>query len=276
MAPVTPRQDAQDTDPAPLRRRLGRLPLVAALAALAAVALLAAACSKGSADGVSVRTATATPAASGSPSATAGGTGTATPSGTGSATPAADATQDPGTITTLDALVKQFGDPPDAGYARLKIPVLGVDGPVRSALVGSDAVMTAPYNPVEVTWYDLRLFPGMGGAPGSGGNAIFSGHVDYAAHVPYADNSYYRGPGIFSGLRLLSPGDIIEVDYNGQQLKYAVAWTKKLSESYNDWASIWSSDVSVDSITLYTCGGDFDFQTHSYSDRVVVRAERVS
>jgi hypothetical protein len=246
-----------------------------AIALVAFVALVTAACSSSSAGEVIVRTATPIPAVT----ATAAATATSTPTPTAIATVIADASATPTdseTITSLGALVKQFGDPPDSGYARIKIPVLGVDGPVRAALVGSDAVMTAPYNPVEVTWYDMRLFPGMGGAPGAGGNAIFSGHVDYAAHVPYAENSYYRGPGIFAGLRLLSPGDTIEIDYNGQQLKYSVTWNKQLGQGDSDWGSIWSSDVSVDSITLYTCGGDFDFQTREYSDRVVVRAERVS
>ncbi len=37
----------------------------------------------------------------------------------------------------------------------------------------------------------------------------------------------------------------------------------------------WSSDVLVDSVTLYTCGGVFDKATGEYPRRTVVRAERV-
>lgn len=249
-------------------KRFGRRGLAALVGAL--VIALGAGCG-----GENAATPTPTAAVTATPAPTRTPTPSRTPTATPTPTEDATATAEERTITSIQELVGEFGEPPSTGFARLRIPLLGVDGPVGASTVGESGVMSAPYNPVEVTWYDMRLWPGMGGAPGESGNAIFSGHVDYAAHIAYADGVYYRGKGIFGSLELLSPGDIVEVVYNGQVLKYAVAWQRDLSAIGDDWAPIWSNDVAVDSITLYTCGGDFDFQTRQYSHRVVVRAERM-
>lgn len=80
---------------------------------------------------------------------------------------------------------------------------------------------------------------------------------------------------MFFLLGLLSPGDVIEVDYNGETLRYAVSWRRQISAADGDWAAIWSDDVATDSITLVTCAGQFDSQTRKYLDRVVIRAERI-
>jgi sortase (surface protein transpeptidase) len=80
---------------------------------------------------------------------------------------------------------------------------------------------------------------------------------------------------VFGSVSRLTVGDIIEVDYDGITYAYRVRWTEQFGADYNNWGEIWSSDVPVDSITLYTCGGEFDRATRSYSDRFVVRAERI-
>ncbi len=185
----------------------------------------------------------------------------------------ADATR-PSQADSIKDLVAQYGEPPDATFARLKIPKLGIDAGVSPRVV-SGAVMPTPDGPENIAWYDMSAFPGLGGAPGAGHNAIFGAHVDFNNHVDYADR-HFIGPAIFFHLNVLVPGDIIEVDYQGQVLKYQVTWAKKYPSDWSDWASIWSGDVKVDSITLFTCGGTFDYDSHSYSDRFVVRAERVS
>jgi LPXTG-site transpeptidase (sortase) family protein len=157
----------------------------------------------------------------------------------------------------------------------MKIPVIGVDAPVGRFAVGNDGVMPAPADPVEVAWYDLSAFSGLGGLPGGGGNAIFAGHVDEFAHIPYAAHSLFRGKAVFGSLALLSPGDVIEIDYQGRTLRYAVASKQQVHANGADWRSILSSHVAVDTITLYTCTGDFNWSTREYSDRLVIRAERI-
>ncbi|MEX2229981.1 MAG: class F sortase [Dehalococcoidia bacterium] len=180
-------------------------------------------------------------------------------------------------IESLAAFESEFGEPPDSTFARIRIPLLGVETGVASRVVGAVGVMPEPSGPGEVAWYDMSLWPGMGGAPGEGRNAIFSGHVDYAAAVDYA-GVRYRGPGVFAHLQLLSPGDVIELEFGGETLRYAVTWKRQLSAASGatDWGEIWSDDVRRDAITLYTCGGDFDPDGRSYRDRGGVRAERVA
>ncbi len=200
-------------------------------------------------------------------------TGTTTPAD-GTATGLATAA--PGEeITSVADLVKRFGEPPDATFARIKIPVLGVDAPVARATVDANGDMPAATNPVEATWYDLSRYPALGGVPGEGGNAIIAGHVDYFAHIPYADGVLYRGKGVFGSLSLLSPGDVIEIDYQGKTLRYAVQWKQQVHANGGDWQQLFGSDTGGDAITLYTCTGDFSWTTREYSDRLVVRAQRV-
>jgi sortase (surface protein transpeptidase) len=152
--------------------------------------------------------------------------------------------------------------------------VLGVDAPLGQRFVDGTA-MPNPTGPSDVVWYDLSQWDGLGGVPGGGGNAIFSGHVDYFAPVAWAD-AVYRGRGVFFDLNVLSPGDIIEVEVGGDVLRYAVQWRQQVASGpEGNWASILSSDVPVDALTLITCGGDFDLSERSYQDRVVVRAHRV-
>ncbi|MDO9444377.1 MAG: class F sortase [Dehalococcoidia bacterium] len=235
---------------------------------VAALALLVSACGGGEAPEVVAATPTATE--------TASPTTTTTPTRTATSTPEAIPTEAPGAeiVRGLQEFVSEYGYPGDAAFARLRIPALGVDSLAGSRVVGSDGWMPAPGGPADVVWYDMSLWPGMGGAPGGGGNAIFSGHVNYAAYVPYADVNY-RGQGVFSQLGQLSAGDIIEVDYNGQTLRYGVVSVRDLAADGAGWAEVWSNRDGIDSITLYTCGGEFDTSTREYSHRIVVRAQRL-
>lgn len=115
-----------------------------------------------------------------------------------------------------------------------------------------------------------RLRRGIGG----GGNAVFSGHVDYADAVSWAGVDF-RGRGVFFSLALLSPGDVIEVEVGGERLRYTVQWQKQVDASDTGaWAEILSAQVEQDSITIITCGGQFNTATRSYLDRTVVRAVR--
>ena len=206
-------------------------------------------------------TATATPARTPSPP---------TPTPTPTAEPTAEP---PAVVGTIQDLAEDHGDPPDATMGRFRIPSLGVDAPLGTRFVGGNGVMPSPTGPADVVWYDLSEWTGLGGTPGGGSNAIFSGHVDYAAYVAYADVQF-RGPGVFFHLGLLSPGDVIEVVVNGETLTYAVEWRRQVSAIDADWAEIYRADLERDSITLITCGGDFDFISREYADRVVVRAVR--
>ncbi len=77
-------------------------------------------------------------------------------------------------------------------------------------------------------------------------------------------------------LRVLSAGDLIEVDVGGTTFRYVVKRRRVIAASdAPTWSEIWSADVERDSLTIVAMGGDFDFTTRSFVDRVVVRAERI-
>ena len=211
---------------------------------------------------------TATPTRTAPPTATAATpTTTATPTATGTATPTetATATPDPAATATPDvpiyfslpALHAAHGEAPDATLGRIRIPVIGVDAAVGQRFVSGDKMQ----NPT-----------GLGGAPGAGGNAVFSGHVDYVAPVPWAD-ARYHGEGVFRHLDLLAPGDVIEIEVGGVTLRYSVVWQRHVAADSST-GQILSADVDVDSITLITCGGEFNTTTRNYTERVIIRAER--
>jgi sortase (surface protein transpeptidase) len=176
------------------------------------------------------------------------------------------------TVKDLNELRATYGDPADATYGRLRIPAIGVDAPIGVRVVGEDGQMADPTGPSDVVWYDFQNMPGFGGVPGTGHNAIFAAHVDRAAYLDYAGVNYI-GPGVFYSLSDLDPGDLIELEIGGETLYYMVAWRQNVSTDA-EWGDYMTSEVDYDSITLITCGGAFDAETHGYTKRTLVRATR--
>lgn len=134
--------------------------------------------------------------------------------------------------------------------------------------------MPMPYGPADVAWYDWSGFEGLGGEPGAGGNAIFAGHVNFGAMVPYAGVRYH-GEGVFYRLGDLRAGDLVEVTRNGETHQYQVTWQRSLEADTADWAAVWTAHVPTDSVTLFTCTGQWDAVAREFSHRLVVRAERI-
>ena len=177
-------------------------------------------------------------------------------------------------MSSLDELRRLYGEAPDATLGRLRIPLLGVDAPLGQRYV--DQQMPNPTGPGDVVWYDFSEWDGLGGVPGGGGNAVFSGHVDYNAAIPWAQTTY-QGEGVFWDLNLLSPGDVIEG--RGRRQRAALrrdvdALGPPPTARTPSGVTILTGDVSTDSITLITCGGEFDPANKGYLDRFIVRAER--
>ena len=175
-------------------------------------------------------------------------------------------------MRSLDELHKQYGEPKDASYGRLRIPSIGVDAPMGVRKVGKDGVMHDPSGPGDVVWYDFEKTLGLGGAPGAGGNTVLAGHVDQNGMVEYA-GVRYTGPAVFFSLDQLGAGDAIEVTVAGKTWRYAVVWIRSVPVD-EAWEPLFSSKVLGDTITLVTCGGDFDYDTQEYTSRLVVRAVR--
>ena len=168
-----------------------------------------------------------------------------------------------GTFTTMNC-----GTGDGSAYPtglRLAIPKIGVNAPVNVRVIGADGAMGTPNGKDDVVWYDFGAFGGMGGFPGTpGANAMFSGHVDYHPHYE----------AVFWSLRDLVPGDEIDVYLlDGTLVRYAVQWSTWIGGSDN--FSNFATQTGFDALTIVTCTGTFNPDTHSYDNRLVVRAARI-
>jgi len=163
-------------------------------------------------------------------------------------------------------------DPPST-EGRVRIPSLAIDAPLTVRQVAADGTMPMPLGPVDVSWYDFGLHPGMGGVPAASGNTILSGHVDYVANVPYA-GIRYSGPAVFADLGRMRVGAAIEVVRGSATVAYRAVSVEVLPAEEADWLREFAA-TPVESLTLFTCTGEFNPRTFDYSNRVVVKAVRV-
>jgi LPXTG-site transpeptidase (sortase) family protein len=157
------------------------------------------------------------------------------------------------------------------------ISKFGIEAPLTYRKVPPSGVMPNPDGPDDVAYYDFSDFPNLGGAPGIGGNSIFAGHVDSGSKP--CDNGTVPPPceAVLWDLNLLEIGDIIEIHANGDVFKYEVTSNQPVSASLNDgtWDQIVSS-TEEETLTIITCGGDFNRETREYNNRQVVTAKRVT
>ncbi len=117
--------------------------------------------------------------------------------------------------------------------------------------------MVIPRNARDVAWLDN------GGFPGPMRNAILAGHRNYSG-----------ASGTFERLEHLEVGDEVRVTVDGELHRYRV-----------DWVDMYDPDTApvdellgptdVDSLTLVTCGGAFDYSVRHYTKRWVARAVAV-
>jgi LPXTG-site transpeptidase (sortase) family protein len=142
---------------------------------------------------------------------------------------------------------------------RITAPSIGVDAPIVIGGLDAAGVMDAPPDPVSVVWYDFSAHPG------SRGNVVLAGHVDY----------HNYGPAVFWKLRDLHVGDRVQVSLqDGSSYTYQVQ-----SLVYYDADSAPIQDIvggtQSETLTMITCGGEFNRKVAEYNKRLVVRATRL-
>jgi LPXTG-site transpeptidase (sortase) family protein len=143
---------------------------------------------------------------------------------------------------------------------RLVIPTLGVDAPIVAAARDARGNMAAPEGPREVDWYDFTA------RPGEPGNAVMAGHLNWR------DGTV----AVFAQLAKVAPGDPVQViEENGETLHYRVVSVEDIDAFTTDVSTVldWTAP---ESLTLITCSGQFVWTAASYSERTVVRAERIA
>ncbi len=149
----------------------------------------------------------------------------------------------------------------------LRVEKAGIDAAVQPLDI-IQGVMQNPSGPFVVGWYQQTA------KPGGDGNAVMAGHVDY----------WNVGAAVFWELppprQALSEGDsIVVTGSDGSEYTYAVEWQKlygldELTVETINGEIVGPTDSPT--LTLITCGGDFDPVSGQYTSRYVVRAKLVS
>jgi sortase (surface protein transpeptidase) len=171
----------------------------------------------------------------------------------------------PGPIVLTATRVAAPEPEPVEGVAPVELQVdsVGVDAPIELGAV-VDGAMQDPSGPWVVSWYDQL------GKIGEGGNVVLAGHVDY----------WNVGPAVFWDVRDLPAGDVIRVvGEDGKNYEYAVQWTQPYMAEELTPEVIQKDivgDTGEETLTLITCGGEFNPDTGEYNERWVVRANLIS
>jgi len=188
------------------------------------------------------------------------------------AQPTAEATIDLARPTTEAGHLESIGS-----GDRFVVQKLNINAPLTYRKVPPTGVMPNPDGPDDVAYYDFSGFPNLGGGPGLGGNSVLAGHVDSGTKA--CKNGTVPPPctAVLWDLNGLKVGDEIELQVSGKSFKYKVSSNQPVSASLNDgtWDRIVSS-TAKESLTIITCGGDFNRETREYTNRQVVTAERIT
>jgi sortase (surface protein transpeptidase) len=142
---------------------------------------------------------------------------------------------------------------------QLAIEAIEVDAEVE-VLETVGGVMQAPSGAEDVAWYKetARL--------GEPGNIVIAGHLNYWG-VP---------EGVFFALGTLEQDDLIEITgEDGETYRYAVEWVHQEDATQPPREDV-LGPTEEESLTLITCGGEWDPSITEYDERTVVRAVRVT
>jgi LPXTG-site transpeptidase (sortase) family protein len=158
---------------------------------------------------------------------------------------------------------------------RLVISKIGVNAPLTHRKVPPNGVMPNPDGADDIAYYDFSSFERLGGAPGLGGNAVFAGHVDSGTKACKNGTQPPPCEAVLWDLNALRLGDVIEVHLSGKVHRYEVTSNQPIPAATGPWEKIVSA-TAQETVTIITCGGDFNRETREYTNRQVVTAKKVA
>ena len=142
----------------------------------------------------------------------------------------------------------------------MTIKAIGVNTTVEQVGVDQYGNMAIPADPHNVGWY------GPGSAPGQHGNAVIDGHLDW----------YGMPQGPFYRLNTLKAGDEIDIKaLDGTTFVFKVTGPAS-TVPYNSKPSELFRTTGNPTLTLITCGGDWDASKQTYTQRQLLNATFVS
>ncbi len=142
---------------------------------------------------------------------------------------------------------------------RLRIPVINFDYALKHVGLASDGTMDIEKAPDAVAWYKL------GPRPGEKGSAVIAGHFGkWKSGASSAFDNLYK----------LRPGDKVYIE-NDQGV--TLSFTVRELRTYDPQADaydVFFSDDGKSHLNLVTCEGVWDPVKKTYSDRLVVFADK--
>ena len=142
---------------------------------------------------------------------------------------------------------------------RLIIPAISVNAYLDYVSLTTDGELGVPTAPANAAWYD------QGPRPGEKGSAVIDGHYGWVNNTP----------AVFDNLNKLHQGDNLYVkDDHGVTTSFVVTAVQTISQDQNAKPIFISSDSKAH-LNLITCQGTWNQNQKSYSDRLVVFADKV-
>lgn len=143
---------------------------------------------------------------------------------------------------------------------RLIIPKIAVNAPLDYVRLTPQGALDIPHEPGNAGWYDK------GPRPGEKGVAIIDGHSGWRDNIP----------AVFDQLHKLLPGDLIQVkDERGQTVSFVVRELRTYQKDQADREVFVTNDDKIH-LNLITCEGAWNEAQKSYTDRLVVFADKYS
>lgn len=144
---------------------------------------------------------------------------------------------------------------------RLIIGNINVDALIKPVGVLPNSVLDAPKTAWDVGWYDKSGLPGDVGTP-----LFLDGHV----------NDALNAPGVFFQLNTLKPGDPVTVERgDGQTIEYNITKVDMLPDDKVDMKALLTPSADRQpKLVIITCGGIYDRSAKTYTDRIILQAER--
>jgi len=139
------------------------------------------------------------------------------------------------------------------------IPRVGIHADIiQVGLTDARAIAVPPLNQaLKAGWFSE------GAAPGQVGAAVLDGHVD-SREIPEPHQ------GAFYQLGSVAPGDTVDVIRADHMVAvYLVDYVESANKAKFPTDRVYGA-VPYAALRLITCGGDFDYQAHSYVDNVIV------
>ncbi len=141
------------------------------------------------------------------------------------------------------------------------VETAGIDAEIEVLNI-VDGKMEDPTGPWVVAWYQQSA------QLGEFGNILLAGHIDY----------WGVGPSVFYNVGNLVEGDQINLTgENGEVYTFGVVWneTFAVDELVSGKMAEIVAPTDDQVVTLFTCGGEFDYVNGEYLSRTVVRGERI-